>query len=355
MTQFFIGLYDYFERHKILFYLSLISCVLLMGFFALQVRFEENITQFFPDTKDSQNTIKVFDNLKIKDKIIIMLSSADTCQRVEPDSLIEAAGQLQQTLTEKAGGTLIKGIFAQETKASSGAQLYEHLPLFLTDTDYQRFDSLLTEKGIQAIMQKNYTNLLSPAGIALRSYILRDPLGLGSEALKHLQDFQLEANYEIYDEHIFSKDGSTLLMFITPVFSTGSTGKNDELIKILEEELKHVQGESPTIRAEYFGGPSVGVYNARQIKKDTILTSSLALLIIIVFISLVFKRKRSIPLIITPVLFGGLFALFLIFFIKGSISAIAVGAGLAVMGMAAKLFHSHVGTSEPCFHRATTD
>lgn len=337
MTQFFIGLYDYFERHKILFYLSLISCVLLMGFFALQVRFEENITQFFPDTKDSQNTIKVFDNLKIKDKIIIMLSSADTCQQVEPDSLIEAAGQLQQTLTEKAGGTLIKGIFAQVDQSLIGGAtdfVYEHLPLFLTDTDYQRFDSLLTEKGIQATMQKNYTNLLSPAGIALRSYILRDPLGLGSEALKHLQDFQLEANYEIYDEHIFSKDGSTLLMFITPVFSTGSTGKNDELIKILEEELQHVQGESPTIRAEYFGGPSVGVYNARQIKKDTILTSSLALLIIIVFISLVFKRKRSIPLIITPVLFGGLFALFLIFFIKGSISAIAVGAGSAVMGIA---------------------
>ena len=337
MTQFFIGLYDYFERHKILFYLSLISCVLLMGFFALQVRFEENITQFFPDTKDSQNTIKVFDNLKIKDKIIIMLSSADTCHQVEPDSLIEAAGQLQQTLTEKAGGTLIKGSFAQVDQSLIGGAtdfVYEHLPLFLTDTDYQRFDSLLTEKGIQATMQKNYTNLLSPAGIALRSYILRDPLGLGSEALKHLQDFQLEANYEIYDEHIFSKDGSTLLMFITPVFSTGSTGKNDELIKILEEELQHVQGESPTIRAEYFGGPSVGVYNARQIKKDTILTSSLALLIIIVFISLVFKRKRSIPLIITPVLFGGLFALFLIFFIKGSISAIAVGAGSAVMGIA---------------------
>ena len=337
MTQFFIGLYDYFERHKILFYLSLISCVLLMGFFALQVRFEENITQFFPDTKDSQNTIKVFDNLKIKDKIIIMLSSADTCHQVEPDSLIEAAGQLQQTLTEKAGGKLIKGILAQVDQSLIGGAtdfVYEHLPLFLTDTDYQRFDSLLTEKGIQAIMQKNYTNLLSPAGIALRSYILRDPLGLGSEALKHLQDFQLEANYEIYDEHIFSKDGSTLLMFITPVFSTGSTGKNDELIKILEEELQHVQGESPTIRAEYFGGPSVGVYNARQIKKDTILTSSLALLIIIVFISLVFKRKRSIPLIITPVLFGGLFALFLIFFIKGSISAIAVGAGSAVMGIA---------------------
>ena len=134
-------------------------------------------------------------------------------------------------------------------------------------------------------MQKNYTNLLSPAGIALRSYILRDPLGLGSEALKHLQDFQLEANYEIYDEHIFSKDGSTLLMFITPVFSTGSTGKNDESDKDTRRTNSNtIQGESPTIRRRILSAvPPSGVYNARQIKKDTILTSSLALLIIIVF------------------------------------------------------------------------
>ena len=146
MTQFFIGLYDYFERHKILFYLSLICCILFMGYFALHVKFEENITQFFPDTKDSQNTIKVFDNLKIKDKIIVMLSSADTCNAVEPDSLIEAAGQLQQSLTGKAGGTLIKNIFAQvDQNLVSGATdfVYDHLPLFLTDTDYQRFDTCL--------------------------------------------------------------------------------------------------------------------------------------------------------------------------------------------------------------------
>ena len=59
MTQFFIGLYDYFERHKILFYLSLISCVLLMGFFALQVRFEENFspTLKIPRTQSKCSTI----------------------------------------------------------------------------------------------------------------------------------------------------------------------------------------------------------------------------------------------------------------------------------------------------------
>ena len=90
-----------------------------------------------------------------------------------------------------------------------------------------------------------------------------------------------------------------LLMFITPVFNTGSTGKNDKLIRLIENELQKAEKEYPQLVAEYFGGPSVGVYNARQIKKDTLVTSSIALIIIIVFISLVFKHKKSIPLIIT--------------------------------------------------------
>lgn len=337
MTHFFIRLYNYFEEHKILFYLSLIPCILAMGYFAFQVKFEENVTRFFPDTKDSQNAIRVFDNLKIKDKIIIMLSAADTTSGTDPMILVEAAEELKQQLTDQIGGTLIKDIFCQvDESLISGATdfVYSNLPLFLTDADYQRFDSILTEEGIQNAMQKNYTHLISPAGIALRSYIMKDPLGLGSHTLRHLQDFQMESNYDINNEHIFSKDGSTLLMFITPVFNTGSTGKNDELINILETELQRLKEKHPSIHPEYFGGPSVAVYNARQIKKDTMITSSIALLIIIVFISLVFKRKRSIPLIITPVLFGGLFALFLIYFIKGNISAIAVGAGSAVMGIA---------------------
>lgn len=251
--------------------------------------------------------------------------------------MIEVGDQLKQNLLEESNQTWIKDIFSEvdETTIEKATDfVYENLPLFLTEKDYQHFDSLLTQEGIEAMMRKNYTNLLSPAGIALRGYIQRDPLGLGNNVLKHLQDFQLETNYEINNGHIFSKDGNTLLMFMTPVFGTGSTGENENLIRILENELQQIQKECPSIRASYFGGPSVSVYNARQIKKDTIITSSIALLIIIVFISLVFKHKKSIPLIVTPVLFGGLFALCLIYFIQGYISAIAVGAGSAILGIA---------------------
>ena len=98
MTQFFIRLYDYFERHKVLFYLSLCVCVLTMGYFAWQVRFEENVTRFFPDTKDNRNITKVFDNLKIKDKIIILISPADSA--ATPESMIEAGDRLKQNILE---------------------------------------------------------------------------------------------------------------------------------------------------------------------------------------------------------------------------------------------------------------
>ena len=124
------------------------------------------------------------------------------------DSLIEAAETIKQDLQQQAEGTLIKEIFSKADENlinSVGDFVYDNLPLFLSDEAYQRLDTLLTAGNIAALMQKNYSNLISPAGFALKNYIMRDPLGLGSQTLKHLQDFQLEANYELINEHIFSR------------------------------------------------------------------------------------------------------------------------------------------------------
>ena len=354
MTKFFVGLYNYFERHKVLFYLSLSVCILFMALFAAQVRFEENVTSFFPDTKDSQNSINVFENLKIKDKIIIMLSGKDGM--ADADSLIEAAETIKQDLQQQAEGTLIKEIFSKVDENlinSAGDFVYDNLPLFLSDEDYQRLDTLLTDENIAALMQKNYSNLISPAGFALKDYLMRDPLGLGSQTLKHLQDFQLESNYELINEHIFSQDGSTLLMFITPVFNTGSTGKNDKLIRLIEDELQKAEKEHPQLVAEYFGGPSVGVYNARQIKKDTLVTSSIALIIIIVFISLVFKHKKSIPLIITPGAVRSSIRLMPHLLYQRRHFSHCRRCGFRRNGHCLKLLHTHAGASESCIIGAT--
>lgn len=337
MTKLFISLYNYFQQHKAQLYLSLLACVIIMAFFASKVKFEENVTRFFPDTKGLENSTKVFNNLKVKDKIIVMFSASNKDAGVDKDSVIEASKTFETNITAAIGATHIKEIFSHVDEGMIGGIsdfVYDNLPLFLTETDYQHFDSLMSKACIAQTMSKNYSTILSPTGIALQSYIMRDPLGLANNTLKKLQHFQLEANYTIDNGYIFSKDESTLLLFITPKFGTGSTGENDKLIKAIEDELATINKKTPSIKAEYFGGPSVGVYNARQIKQDTMITLTIALVIIVVFMSLVFKRKRTIPLIIAPVLFGGIFSLFIIYLLKGSVSAIAVGTGSVVFGIA---------------------
>ncbi|MBK5720105.1 1-acyl-sn-glycerol-3-phosphate acyltransferase [Dysgonomonas sp. Marseille-P4677] len=337
MSSFFVNLYTYFTRHKIILYLSLIASIAIMGYFALQLKFEENITQFFPDTKNEKNLNTVFDNLRIKDKIIVIFSSSDNKEETDSNLLIESATLFSDSLLAKTKETHVNNILIRiddSLKIEMQNFVYNNLPIFLSDSDYLRIDSLFTKEKVAEVMQRNYSNLLSPAGSFLKEYIMKDPFSLGGNALKRLQDFQLDSNFEQQDGYIFSKDGSMLFIFITPTHSMGSTGKNDKLITAIEDEIAAINKAYPSIKAEYYGGPSVGVYNARQIKEDSVMTITISLAIIITFILLVFKQKRTIFQIIAPSIFGGLFALFIISLIKGSISSIAVGAGSVVMGIA---------------------
>ncbi|MDL2208120.1 1-acyl-sn-glycerol-3-phosphate acyltransferase [Parabacteroides sp. OttesenSCG-928-O15] len=337
MNKLFLGIYDFLQRHRALCYSLMVGSFLLMVWFAAQVRFEEDVTRFFPDTEEAHNSEVVFNNLKIKDKIVFMLSAKDTTQSEIPERLIAAGDTLRNALLYRGGDEYIQYIMGEVGSDMVGQMtdfIYAHLPLFLNDADYARMDSLFTEEAIDHRMQANMRNLLSPAGSGLKEILPRDPLGLGTPAFEALRDMQMTANYAIYDNHIFSPDLSTLIFFLTPRYSTGSTGKNDVLVELIEEEIEAIRQDYPEVAIDYVGGPSVSVYNARQIKRDTTLTLSIALIIIIGFILLVFKSRSAVFLIILPVIYGAAFSLALIWLIKGSVSAIAIGAGAAVFGVA---------------------
>lgn len=338
MDTFFVRIYNFFYNRKVLLYSLMVGCIILMSIFAVKVSFDEDVTSFFPDGKDNQKTSLVFKNLKAKDKIIILFSASDTSNHnSDPDRLIEVSESFVGKLKKSDAAPLIKDVVAQ-VDASAMSQvtdfIYANLPIFLTDKDYARLDSLTSAEAIQHRMKTNYENLLSPMGTAIKDVVLSDPLGIGTSALSGLNAFGESASYTLYDGYIFSEDMSKMLVMIDPVNGTGSTGKNEALIASIEEEASALMQKSPDVSIEHFGGPSVAVYNARQIKHDTMITLTIAILIIIVFISLAFRNWLAMILISVPVLFGGLFALSAIYFINGSISTIAIGAGAAVFGIA---------------------
>lgn len=336
MGKFFVTIYDYFQSRKSLLFSVLVGSMVVMTYFAVHVRFEEDVTSFFPDGKDEQKTMAVFKNMKVKDKIFVMFSASDSMAN-DPDKLIEASLSYVERLNKSVGETHIKTTTVQIDDNAVGAVtnfIYDNLPIFLSDSDYVRMDSLLRPEVLERRMQANYNNLISPIGIAVKDIILKDPLGIGVETLAGLQSMGQSINYTIYDGYIFSKDMSTMLIMIDPVHGTGSTGKNDALITAIESASEQTAQEFDEVRIEYFGGPSIGVYNARQIKRDTMITLTIAMLIIIVFITMVFRNRWAVALILFPVLYGALFALAIIYFIHGQMSSIAIGAGAAVFGIA---------------------
>jgi predicted exporter len=85
--------------------------------------------------------------------------------------------------------------------------------------------------------------------------------------------------------------------------------------------------------AEYFGSIAISVANAKQIKTDINYTVGAALIALIIFISLFFKRLSTPFLIFIPVILGASLGLATLVFFKESISAISLGVGAVLLGI----------------------
>ncbi len=326
MSKLFALIYDGLEKHTRLFYALLLSCVAVCVAMAAQVSLQEDITNFFGHHDEKSDAI--FEHLKIKDKIMVMVSGKD------PDAIVEAAAVFEDHLTPLYEERLIRSVAANVDDDAIGkctSFVYDYLPIFLDDDAFAALAQRVSNDEIEASIDRAYQQLTSPSGMVLSDVVLKDPLGIGVHLLQNFERLSPDLQYEIYAGRLFTKDLSSMLMFIEPTYGMGDTGNNDRLVSLLEEAEK--QAEAYGAEVDCIGGSIVAVYNARQIKRDTSITLSIALAFILVVILCSFRNRWSVPLIITPPLFGALFALAVIGLLKGEISAIAIGAGAVVLGI----------------------
>ncbi|MCC6288146.1 MAG: 1-acyl-sn-glycerol-3-phosphate acyltransferase, partial [Chitinophagaceae bacterium] len=207
----------------------------------------------------------------------------------------------------------------------------EHLPVYLTAQDYHIIDSLILPQTLKGTLAHNLQVLTSPTGFALKNIIAKDPAGISFIALKKLQQLQYDENFELYDNCVMTKDQKTLLLFLTPVYPPNNTGKNQVFLAALDSIITTQPAD---IEVQYFGATAVSAGNAAQLGKDTGLTQGATVVFLVVFIGLYFKRKSAPVVIMIPVVAGALFALAAVYFIRGSISVIAIGTGSVILGIA---------------------
>lgn len=335
MQTLFGSIYYFFAKRKALLYTVFFGTFLLFSFFAAKVNFVEDVYAILPKDAKTEKLTQVFENSKFADKIAVMVSLKDT-QATNPDSLISYVQELGSKMERDLQPYIKKLTYKIEdnTTLDLFQTIQQYLPIFLSKEDYVKIDSLMQPERIKATLENNIRLLSSPSAFAIKNVIAADPSGISFIALKKLQQLQYDENFELYDGHLITKDQKTALLFLTPSFPAGNTGKNAVLFQEIQRAIDSLNTRYINVQTDYFGAALVSQGNAAQLRKDTLLTQGITVLFLVLFIGFYFRKKRAPFLILLPVAYGVAFSLFSIYFIKGSISVIALGTGSIVLGIA---------------------
>lgn len=333
MHQYFYAIHLFVNRRKSLSVLLAVLMLLVFGFFASQIKFEEDISKLIPANDKADATAKVLKQLNFADKTTVIFELEKNGSQ---DDLKEMAAVFSDSVSKscKPYITGIQGKIDEENIQETIDFVYNNLPLFLDDNDYTAIQNKLQKDSIAATVQGNYKSIISPSGFITKDFILQDPLGISFIALKKLQQLNIGDDFTLDNGFVMTKDKKKLLLFITSDISSSETEKNSifaEKLKSIQENLnQQFKGKTSV---SYFGSALIAAANAKQIKSDIVLTTSIAMFTLMLILIL-FYRKILIPLIIfLPTVFGALFAVAFLYFVKEQISAISLGIGSILLGI----------------------
>ena len=216
MDNIFIFLYRFFERNRKLLFGIFGMLLLCLLYFSLQLKFEEDISKILPKDKKIDKLNQVFQESKFMDKLVVMVSLKDTMGEPATDSMVEYATGFAEAVQGKLSPYISKINYKVDDDAAM--QLYaavnNSLPVYLTENDYQQIDSLITPATLKTTLAQDFHTLTSPAGIALKSMISNDPVGISFIALKKMQQIQYDENFELYDNFIVTKNHHHLMIIL---------------------------------------------------------------------------------------------------------------------------------------------
>ena len=344
MTQLFVRLYHYFRNHRLVCWLSMVALFAVFGYFATRIHLEEDIDKLMPSSKNEDGSTKLaFASLKIKDKTFLLFEGT------KKDELTEACDAFVDSLLAHDTDSVVGDVFYRlpdELMTDGIGYLTEHLPSYIDTTAYARFDTLLTREHFARQMTQNHELLQSEVGEMFPELIQMDPLGMHDVLAAQMAPLLAAAgSYKTVDGHFFVPDTTVCVAFLTPRFSSTNTGQGSALFQMMNAQIERFAQLYPDVRISYHGTPASGFYNSTQIKHDLTTTISGALLLVLLLLVLSFRRWDTIPLLLLPVVFGTLFALALMYWLKGQFSLLALGIGGVVLGVALS-YVLHVLTHE---------
>lgn len=337
MTAEIIRIYEYMKSHRKICWLSLSILTLSLVLLLASLTYKEDISDFLPDNNKYSKALKVYQDLVGANKIIVIAQYADST-KIAPDTIARAVDLFVGELEKKDKCNLFLNLtyqMDQSQVAEMISYVYQIIPYFLTPTDYLRMDSLVCKPDfIPSQLAADKQLLMLPASSLLSENIQRDPLNLFTPVVAGLQSNIPAISYESYDGYIFTPDMQRAIIMMDSPFGASETEKNGVLIETLDSIAQQVNIAIPSVSFHLTGGPVIAVGNATQIKKDSLLSITIAIILIVLLLIYVFRRAWSILMIVVSIGWGWLFAMGGMALLHDSVSVIVIGISSVILGIA---------------------
>lgn len=330
MTRPFLFLYDWFSERR--WQLWLLIGLIVAGCIALASRldYQEDISAFLPQNEDSGRYLTVYNNMGGQNRIVVVFRGEG-----ELEEAMDTFGEnLQQADAEGMVGDLQTRVDESQLYdlLSGGWQSY---PLLMSEADYERADSLLSDTSyVTTCLEEDYALLMLPTSGIVAQSLPYDPLHFSAPITSSLRDMQLSDHYQLRDGYVFDKEGRVGLVFLSSPYSMSESKENARLAALIQTAIDTTEARFRDVSISAVGAPLIAVTNARQIKRDSLLAVAVAVVLIFAVLIYSFRRWHDIVWIALSIGFGWLFAIGFIALIKTSISIIVIGIGSVIIGIA---------------------
>ncbi len=337
MIRLILKIFDRFRKSPALAWGLFIVLTAGLVMSVMTLSYKEDISDFLPLDEKNQTALSVYQDVSGANKIYAIISTKDTVN-VDPEELTEGVDKFVERVEAVDTLRYIKDIMKEidmDKMLDVVDEVYANIPYFLTENDYERIDSLLSDPGyVESRISENKQMLLFPSSNLLTSNISRDPLNLFTPVAGRLKQAGMSIKFETYDGYILSPDSKKSIVILESAFGAHESENNAALVSMLERAVSDTEMTDKNLDIHIIGGPVIAVSNADRIKSDSILAVCIAGILIMALLIYVFRNLRNILLILVSVGWGWLFAMGAIALYYDSVSIIVIGIASVILGIA---------------------
>ena len=349
-----VRIYDWMSGHRWWCLASFVVVTLLMVLSVTRLSYKEDIRDFLPLDEEERTALNDYDRQAQTSLIVAIIEQRDSTID-DPDLLVESVETFIDAISDVEGLTVQSVLSQMEERQED---LYRQLPFLLGAEDYQRMDSLLQQpEFVASKLEEDKERLLMPMGSMMAHDITHDPLGLFSPVLSLLRDTTVMDRFDLYDGCLLTADHRRALVMMSSPYGGSETASNERLLEVLKVKADSVSSLltshssllEPPLSIRFCGAPVIAVTNASQIKTDSLISVSIAVVLILLLLWFFLRSLRNILLIAFSIGWGWVFAVACLSWVHQEVSVIVIGISSIIVGIAinyplhliAHLSHTH--------------